>query len=89
MQLIGNTVSGGSHSTTTNTINTILGFAIPGTPALSLTKTIGVPVSNQLNVTLSVFNNFPVTITGSTIKDSIPSGATFVKSFNSLKHSIQ
>ncbi|HVB12406.1 MAG TPA: hypothetical protein VNE86_04680 [Nitrososphaerales archaeon] len=72
-----------SHSTTTNTINTILGFAIPGTPALSLSESVGAAVSNQANVTLAVFNNTPVTVTGSTIKNSIPSGATFVKSYNS------
>ena len=75
--------SGVSHSTTTNTLNTILGFASPGYPALSLTKTVGLLVSKQVNVTLSVFNNSPITISGTTIRDSIPSGMTFVKSYNS------
>ena len=75
--------SGISHSTSTNTINTILGFATPGSPDLSLTKTVGSLVSNQVNVTLSAFNNSPITISGTTIKDSIPSGMTFVKSYNS------
>ena len=75
--------SGVSHSTTTNTLNTILGFATPGSPALSLTKTVGLPVSHQVNVTLSVFNNSPIAISGTTIKDSIPSGITFVKGYNS------
>jgi uncharacterized repeat protein (TIGR01451 family) len=75
--------SGVSHSTTTNTLNTILGFASPGSPALSLTKTVGLPVSKQVNVTLSVFNSSPIAISGTAIEDSIPSGITFVKGYNS------
>lgn len=74
---------GVSHSATTNTIGTVLGFAAPGSPALSLTKSIGTPTSNQLNVTLSVTNGSPNTVTGVTIKDLIPSGMTFAMSYNS------
>ncbi len=74
--------SGASHNTTTNTINTILGFATPGSPALTLTKSVSQPVSNVVNVTLSVLSSSTTTISNSTISDTIPTGATFVESYN-------
>lgn len=74
--------SGTSHSTTTNSINIVLGFAAPGSPALTIDKSVSLPVSNNLNVTLSVFNGSPQELSGVTLKDLIPTGLSFAKSYN-------
>ncbi|MDG7001577.1 MAG: hypothetical protein JRN15_20970, partial [Nitrososphaerota archaeon] len=75
--------TGVTHNTTTNSINSILGFASPGTPNLMINKTVGAPVSNLLNVTLGILNRSPQTQYNVTLNDSIPSGMSFVKSYNS------
>jgi hypothetical protein len=75
--------SGKTHNATTNAVSTILGFATPGSPALSITKNVGTPNSGLVNVTLVVFNNSPGSISSSTVNDTIPSGMTFSRSFNS------
>ena len=74
---------GNSHKTTTNAMSTVLGFGNPGSPSLTLTKTVTSPVSGLLNVTLTLFNNSPVPVSGSSLDDSIPSGMAFSNSFNS------
>ncbi|MDG6905761.1 MAG: hypothetical protein JRN20_08260 [Nitrososphaerota archaeon] len=71
------------HSTPTNTIHTVLSYSSPGSPALSLTKTVGTMKSDQINVTISAFNGSPSTISGSSVKDVFPSGLIFGKSYNS------
>ena len=74
---------GNSHGTTTNAMSAVLGLASPGSPSLTLVKKITAPVSGLVNVTLTVFNNSPATVSGSTINDSIPSGMVFSRSYNS------
>lgn len=74
--------SGTSHNTTTNSISTILGFSSPGSPDLTVSKTVGEPISNNVNVTLFLLNNSPQVINGVTLNDAVPSGLSFVKSFN-------
>jgi uncharacterized repeat protein (TIGR01451 family) len=75
--------SGVSHSTSTNTVSTVWGFASPWSPALVLTKTVGALVHDQVNVTLNVYNASPNTLSDITIIDSIPAEMTFVRSYNS------
>lgn len=74
--------SGAAQSTKANTLSTILGLGDPGSPSLTLSKIVSDPISNDLNVTLSVVSNSPQTISGLTLADSIPSGMTFVRSYN-------
>lgn len=75
--------SGTIHSATTNSISTVVGFGAPGSPALNVSKSVSQPITNNVNVTLAVFNNSPQAIKGVVIQDAIPSGLSFVRSYNS------
>ncbi|MGI0090815.1 MAG: hypothetical protein ACREBS_03810, partial [Nitrososphaerales archaeon] len=74
--------NGVAHNTTTNTVNTALSLAAPGTPGLSLSKNIGTPSGNQINVTLTLSSTTVRTLSAVSFQDPIPAGMTFAKSYN-------
>ena len=82
--------SGANTRVQTNTISSIYSFATPGSPASSLSKAVlYFKNSNSANVTLSVLDNSGLSISNLTIRDSIPAGTLFAKSYepNSLRFS--
>ncbi len=72
-----------SSSVQTNGVTAIYGFTNPGSPGTTISKTIVLWANNkEVNVTLQVSNAGTSTpITNLTIKDSIPSGMTFAKTY--------
>ncbi len=74
---------GQNHSTTTNTIDTLFSLSSPALPDVSISKNVGPLSSQSLNVTLSVSDISPSGASGISIHDVVPSGLTFVKSYNS------
>ena len=72
---------GAKHNVTTNTLNTVFSFGIPGSPSLSIYKTVAYS-SNNANISLTLFDSSPNSISGLKVLDSIPSGMTFGESFN-------
>jgi len=74
---------GVAHNTTTNTMSAVFSFSSPGTPAMYLEKSVQLSnTSKSANVTLVVFNGSPNELSNVSIKDSVPTGLAFWKSFN-------
>lgn len=70
-----------SFNASTNGIIAIYGFANPGSPGTSLSKSISLaPDNSYVNVTLSLQNTGSNPVSNITIADSIPADMTFSKS---------
>ena len=75
--------SGTVRNITTNTMSDVFSFISPGTPAMDLNKSITVAnTTKYANVTLTVFNGSPSQLVNLTVKDPIPTGVLFGKSYN-------
>jgi uncharacterized repeat protein (TIGR01451 family) len=76
------TWSGGSVQT--NSLNALSSFGSPGSPSSSIFKSISFfKSSNIANITYTIVNSSPNAISNITLEDSLPSGTTFAKSYNS------
>lgn len=75
--------AGKNHSTTTNTISVLLSLTSPRSPVVSISKNVGQVKSGSLNITLSISNNSPFGEGGIMVQDVVPTGLSFVKSYNS------
>ncbi|MDG6999168.1 MAG: hypothetical protein JRN15_08650 [Nitrososphaerota archaeon] len=73
--------SGLKHSATTNTLNTVFSFGVPGSPAVSLYKSVSYSGS-KANVSLTLYNNSPNSLSNLTVQDPVPLGTTFSSAFN-------
>jgi hypothetical protein len=76
--------SGANHTATTNTLSTFFSFGTPGSPGLSIFKSVEYFASTKsANISLTVQDSSANSVSNATVSDSIPSGILFVKSFNS------